>query len=87
MKELDSQLVEFLRKKCQLIDIQDSLDKNKEATNYSLNTICKNLYNSELCKVEQCSNWNERPLRLRQLHYAALDSHLLLSIYTSHLNK
>lgn len=85
LQELDDQLADFLKNKCELIEIKDIINKNNE-TKQSLNSICKELFKSELCKVEQCSNWNERPLRQRQLHYAALDSHLLLNIYTSYLN-
>ena len=33
-----------------------------------------------MCKIEQISNWNRRPLRKSQMHYAALDAHSLIKI-------
>jgi 3'-5' exonuclease len=34
-----------------------------------------------MCKEEQKSNWELRPLRLSQIHYAALDVYICLAIY------
>ena len=35
----------------------------------------------DMCKYEQRSNWARRPLKLTQLHYAALDAKAPLMIY------
>ena len=37
---------------------------------------------AQLCKFEQISNWETRPLRQSQMHYAALDAHVLIQIYS-----
>jgi hypothetical protein len=81
-----------------ILDSSDSLNTNNIQNNtfqkklptfhrIGLGQICKVIFNQGLCKVEQCSNWNNRPLRLRQLHYAALDSYILVKLYHLHLNE
>lgn len=34
-----------------------------------------------LCKMNQVSEWDRRPLRKGQLHYAAMDAYALLLMY------
>jgi ribonuclease D len=65
----------------EIIDITNLYKAKKSKQCPSLSTLCKELLNIDLCKYEQMSNWNKRPLRLRQLHYAALDAHILLNIF------
>ena len=43
--------------------------------------------NVPLCKFEQKSNWELRPLRLSQYHYAALDAYICLVIYEKYREK
>lgn len=38
------------------------------------------LLGKAICKVEQISNWERRPLRLSQQHYAAMDAYVLINI-------
>ena len=47
----------------------------------SLKIVCEKLLNKSLCKYEQCSDWNKRPLSKCQIHYAALDALVCISIY------
>jgi ribonuclease D len=48
---------------------------------YSLATVTKHLFNIELDKSFQKSNWRRRPLTLSQLHYAALDARVTFMLY------
>jgi len=48
---------------------------------FGLSNMCKKLFGKPLSKFEQQSNWNARPLRKTQLHYAALDAIVLIQIY------
>tara|TARA_B110000285_G_C14947444_1_gene525049 strand:- start:275 stop:493 length:219 start_codon:yes stop_codon:yes gene_type:complete len=45
-----------------------------------LKNVCETLLNNKMCKAEQCSNWENRPLRQSQLHYAGLDAWILPQI-------
>ncbi|GBM55423.1 Exonuclease mut-7 [Araneus ventricosus] len=46
-----------------------------------LSQLCKIVLGRPLNKAEQFSNWERRPLRERQIFYAALDAYCLLMIY------
>lgn len=47
----------------------------------SLAFMTQYLLGKALCKYEQRSNWNRRPLKKSQLHYAALDAQICLKLY------
>ena len=71
---LPNEIMIHLQEKNELIDLQNiykiyTLERAK-----SFSEICKEFFGKPLCKYEQCSNWELRPLRQSQLHYAALDA-------------
>jgi len=50
------------------------------STKCSLEFIVNTVLERALCKDEQTSDWNHRPLRKAQIHYASLDAVVLLHI-------
>jgi len=51
-----------------------------------LASMCQDLLKKPLSKYEQLSNWNKRPLRKAQQHYAGMDAFILLQIYKKFQN-
>ena len=47
----------------------------------SLKIVTENILKKSLCKYEQCSDWNKRPLSKCQIHYAALDDLICIELY------
>ena len=69
----------FLKK--QYLDVQVIYKEKYSQFCPNLSQLCRDFLSRDLCKGEQMSNWERRPLRKRQLHYAALDAFILLKIY------
>jgi len=45
-----------------------------------LNKVALRMLGKQVCKAEQMSNWEGRPLRQSQQHYGALDAYVLIDI-------
>ena len=52
----------------------------------SLSHMTEFIMKRDLCKFNQTSDWDMRPLRKAQLHYAILDSVILARLY-GHISK
>lgn len=52
-----------------------------EPTSQSLSNLVKLCLGKKLDKSNQFSNWQQRPLRVEQMHYAALDAYCLFEIF------
>ena len=66
---------------CELHDIIDLYQYNFLKKARSLKYTCEEILGKSLCKYEQCSNWENRPLKETQLHYAALDSLVCIKLF------
>ena len=71
---LPNDIMIHLKEKNELIDLRKLYRISTLEGNKSFSDICAEFFGKPLCKNEQCSNWEIRPLRESQLHYAALDA-------------
>ena len=64
----------------ELIKVQEILYKHDGSRQMGLKKACQEYLGQDLCKFDTISNWAQRPLRKAQMHYAALDANVLVSI-------
>lgn len=67
--------------KCKFEDITEMYKKKFETKSPGLTDVCDQILSKKLCKFEQISNWEIRPLRKRQIHYACLDANVLITLF------
>ena len=77
---LPSQISKILLN-CEFYDIIDLYQYNVLKKARSLKYTCEEILGKSLCKYEQCSNWEMRPLKESQLHYASLDSLVCIKLF------
>jgi ribonuclease D len=69
----------FIQSFVDITQIFKTLNPNEKFS--SLSFLCLKFLNRKLSKYEQRSNWNRRPLRKAQIHYAAFDAFACVLIY------
>ena len=87
LENLPDKLSKFFRGKCVIIDIKKIyfIKYMKKCSSFS--SVCEEIIGKPLCKYEQCSNWEKRPLRESQFHYAALDALLCCLVFRRFIEK
>ena len=75
------------RKMNKYIDVVDAYRRVFKASPGGLAGVCDKVLGKSLSKYEQRSNWENRPLRRSQMHYAALDAHVQIEAFQVILSK
>ena len=73
-------------KKVMLIDLRDLYQYKYLKKAKGLKYMCSEVLGIEICKYEQCSFWENRPLKQSQMHYAAIDALVCVSLYKKIIN-
>lgn len=73
-------------KKANIIDLIDLYQYKYLNKAQGLKNMCQEILGIHLCKYEQCSFWENRPLKKSQLHYAAVDALVCVSLYKKLIN-
>ena len=83
MEVLPDELKKFFSDKnsCTIYDLVIIYKQKYLEKCQSLKKVCETILEKSLCKYEQCSDWNKRPLSKCQIHYAALDALVCILLY------
>ena len=73
--------MQIMFKNAEIIDLIDMYQNKYIEKASSLKNMCEKLLEKKMCKYEQCSNWENRPLKKSQLHYAAYDAIVCVSLF------
>ncbi len=80
LKLLSEDFKDFFSKEVEVEDLKKNYENNFTSQCLSLSDLTHILLEKPLCKYYQCSNWEKRPLLKGQIHYAALDAHILFKL-------
>ena len=71
---LPNDIMTHLQEKNEIIELINIYKIVKFETPIYFSDVCKELFGEPFCKIEEFSDWERRPLRQSQLHYAALNA-------------
>jgi len=72
--------MQIMFKNAEIIDLIDLYQNKYLEKATSLKNMCEKLLDKKMCKYEQCSNWENRPLKKIQLHYATYNT-IIVCLY------
>lgn len=75
--------MQFTRSIKKTYDLFDKYVKDTNSRNYgsvTLASVCQDILGKKLCLGEEISNWEQRPLRYSQEHYAYMNVFIMLEI-------
>ena len=68
-------------KKVMILDLRDLYQYKYLKKAKGLKYMCNEVLGIDICKYEQCSFWENRPLKQSQIHYAAIDALVCIFLY------
>ena len=75
------------KENCTIYDVFTIAQQKFLEKGNSLKALTEKIFGKPLCKYEQCSDWNLRPLTKCQKHYAALDALICIMIFKKLMEK
>lgn len=72
---------------CTIYDLSAIAQQKYLEKGQSLKILTEKIFGKPLCKYEQCSDWNLRPLSKCQIHYGALDALICIMIFKKIMEK
>ena len=69
------------KENCTIYDVFTIAQQKLLEKGNSLKLLTEKIFGKSLCKYEQCSDWNLRPLTQCQKHYAALDALICIMLF------
>ena len=77
----------FVQKARSIVDLVPLFTPIASSRKVALSVMCKEIFGKDLSKLEQIGDWDSRPLRESQVHYAGMDAFILVKLYEKIIEK